>query len=930
MSSINVSNLANGVFNVVKTVTANATFDTTIRAIIQERVDSATGKYKIQYQDSVFYAFTEDTKTIYAKGTEVFVLVPENDFTQEKRIIGSVKKLGTEYAASYQYEQRYKKIGAAQFLIKESIQWPVVGEGYSQTISTVDINFLKYLQNNDTSGLWIEGVFTTSDSLSYQKNAQYGLQLQITLVNSEKIILEFSSNDFEGNPFSQHEMKQITVWSGVDWKKVKSIDKINSFASGFAATAIPTPSISVKEVKLYAVSTLTDAEIKSPRVELSTPQGLYVPEDGSIVINATLYINLQPQKDWKYYWFRENPLVGQTSKNYHAFGGPQWELINEYLVVDNNSTISNLDSSSLQVWHPSLKEESLFGIAGEFNSEQIKCVIVNPENEVERYEGIITIFNNSWINPYDIVVNNQDYSAVVTVPQDSDIVLSIITQENLDGASIQWYQKPLSELVYSLVKEQEGQTLEVSTNDIVKETSYCAVINGIQSKVVRVTIEAKQELYQLIIYNGNQIFQYDRNGRSPSHPAVTFPTTPLNLSFILYDNIKKDKVEESLLSWEWSWNSNSLIDFLGSTSGSSNNLTGGNPVSLHIKDAWSYETVDNQVTLTVKYNGQELIAQTAFTFSKEGDPGSTYQDITVVIQKNENSYQSLVYKGPSLITDVFPEWRIVTANNADMPFQGSVPSLESETDPWVLVSKYSENNKDYFGYYVQDATLIETIRVKGTPSKFVVYESDGLNPQYATWVFEQKKEDNEWETVEVQYKGPFSEETKNSLKDIIPAAFSVTTAQNNGLIPIEIWLNSIKVGQIVLYAFLNPYVFSTLDAGGSALKINNGESHILSQIALTGSREEDNTFTGLLIGMIGHTDKDKPKQQGLFTFTKGAQTSFIDALTGNAYFGDPAKPILSIQDTRLLLTLGDVQYECAAGEADAQGVIHLVLSPIGS
>ena len=112
MSKFNTSNAANSIVNIIQTSIGNAAFDTTIRAIVQEKVDEATGKFKLQYQDGLFYAFADDVKVNYSKGTEVFVLVPKNDFTQDKRIIGSVKTLGEDYVSVFTYDERYKKLVA--------------------------------------------------------------------------------------------------------------------------------------------------------------------------------------------------------------------------------------------------------------------------------------------------------------------------------------------------------------------------------------------------------------------------------------------------------------------------------------------------------------------------------------------------------------------------------------------------------------------------------------------------------------------------------------------------------------------------------------------------------------------------------------------------------------------------------------------------
>jgi hypothetical protein len=99
-----ISRAASTIIDMASVAIGNASFDTTIRAIVQEKVDNVTGKFKLQYQDSSIYAYVDDVKTVYTKGTEVYVLVPKNDFTSDKRIIGSVKLLGEDYVGVFNYE----------------------------------------------------------------------------------------------------------------------------------------------------------------------------------------------------------------------------------------------------------------------------------------------------------------------------------------------------------------------------------------------------------------------------------------------------------------------------------------------------------------------------------------------------------------------------------------------------------------------------------------------------------------------------------------------------------------------------------------------------------------------------------------------------------------------------------------------------------
>ena len=59
-------------------------FDRTVSAIVVKLEDEATGKYKVRYQDAVYYATTDNLEAKYAKGTEVYVLIPQGDFSKEK------------------------------------------------------------------------------------------------------------------------------------------------------------------------------------------------------------------------------------------------------------------------------------------------------------------------------------------------------------------------------------------------------------------------------------------------------------------------------------------------------------------------------------------------------------------------------------------------------------------------------------------------------------------------------------------------------------------------------------------------------------------------------------------------------------------------------------------------------------------------------
>ena len=76
---------------VANQATSNQNADISIKAIIKSRVDSSTGQYLATYNGGDITIFDIAASTnIYSPGTQVYVLVPEGNFSNKKYIIGAV------------------------------------------------------------------------------------------------------------------------------------------------------------------------------------------------------------------------------------------------------------------------------------------------------------------------------------------------------------------------------------------------------------------------------------------------------------------------------------------------------------------------------------------------------------------------------------------------------------------------------------------------------------------------------------------------------------------------------------------------------------------------------------------------------------------------------------------------------------------------
>jgi hypothetical protein len=66
--------------------------DVTVEADIVKQVNLETGEYKVTYKQNTFSAFSLDVMTVYPLGEQVYVHVPQGDFSATKIIQGRVTR----------------------------------------------------------------------------------------------------------------------------------------------------------------------------------------------------------------------------------------------------------------------------------------------------------------------------------------------------------------------------------------------------------------------------------------------------------------------------------------------------------------------------------------------------------------------------------------------------------------------------------------------------------------------------------------------------------------------------------------------------------------------------------------------------------------------------------------------------------------------
>ena len=94
---------------------------------------------------------------------------------------------------------------------------------------------------------------------------------------------------------------------------------------------------------------------------------------------------------------------------------------------------------------------------------------------------------------------------------------------------------------------------------------------------------------------------------------------------------------------------------------------------------------------------------------------------------------------------------------------------------------------------------------------------------------------------------------------------------------------------VPIYMSLNTFGLASLNAwDGNSVTIDEDEGYIMAPQVGAGKKEDNNTFTGVVMGVAeDYSAGENEHITGLFGYKQGLRSFFLDAESGNAYFGTP-------------------------------------------
>lgn len=918
---------------------ADAGYDKTIQAQVLECLDATTGKYYVQYQDSKFTAYAENIEVVYPINSTVLILIPNNDWTQEKVIVGAKTKKSINYVSNVS-----PYINIEDNLVGEWLEnFGIYGNQKTQVLYDSTTNLIDFdadtfnelaKQNQYIS---IAAMFRTEIPKSQRYNGTYGVK--VTLNNA---VLTFDIDDMIGTPYSfNNNTRQSKVYE-INSETFTNIEKIELFIDFPSGDPVI---VYLSHLELNISRKMDDAEIAGPWLYIiPNYKGTFTSSVDNITLNTEIYIKRQKidssTQPLAYYWFRENLDAVEGHVDYLNYGGKGWQCINSFTPIeyDENGVVSKKNWVTNQSTI-SLKKE-------DFNIKKttIKCVVIYDEETKLNAETII--INNDAPN-YDLKIKStHGENFNFNVEGGNTLTCEIFTREgdnltqiiDVSNYEFTWVKEDVNKSftrVKSWTKGDNQYKVDFSSLRL-NATFKCEVkqiINGVATLLGTTSIKlqnaaAEETLYQLIISNNSQLFKYDASGRSPASSFNTNPQSTLPLDFTLYDatNNPIDKTKISNIQWSYPTKDSFITEVTIGEEPEEGKERLPYPLSFKILSKFNGNySPQEKITLSVVYNGKTYQAEANMLFLKDGDSGTNGTDmfcrIVPVVQPIEkeypmitsldfskntlyNNYKVELYKNGSLIdsNSYTVDWNIWKSETDKALYKFTEAGKIALGDiinnaAGVLKATVNFNGKKYYAAYpliylrYLNETNTPVIKLKyGTGFSEVTYDSNGNFPAY--------KGSNDF-TIEVEnIESPTITWTTSTsqlvidktekLSASISAADSIDglTLNNNIICNID----NIAIMYIPIHMALNKFGLANINEwDGTSVEINEDGEYILTPQIGAGEKDSNNAFTGLVMGKVKTSNIT---DIGLFGYSHGARSIFLDAKTGKAEFGLPDSKII--------------------------------------
>lgn len=928
-----IDNLCQATQIIVDKAIEELKFDKTVTGKIIDNSKANIGEYTIKEGVVEYIAYSENTS--YKIDDAVYVTIPNGDYSQQKMITGKVIINEETYITSNSLDS-FLDITGNLILDKTAIGRLIANHtDISKQEVLIDSQLFDENALVNYTRLAISVDVKTNLNAWKIKEGKYGIRIDISTYDNDEIkTLNFSNKNMFGNVYNFTTFQtQTMIFDISSITNIKSISisfyqEENSFKTN-DGELIPfkddmgfdiAPNLLLKNISLSLGYDKSEFEVGVDKVLLSC--------NDSKVYNKTLeeeyYRSIK--LTW-IHWDEQNNLYPITSETNDFDFDIRWYRYRlsaqavEELAQAYNAETGVFDTDEVQ----QLKEEI----------EQL---------EIQKEQLLANADEEGNLNPEDIIIYDDYLNQIESLSQQKSILLNQIFRDEQGNLISDLYMdnnweyqdvytqlfnyyflpyanREEEQIVAIIIQyDEEGNKTIYKSEPLVFKNANPVLENSSANSGLKLTFMDETE--------GNY-FIYNKNNR------ITDLRESVKIRTIKVDLVQNTGLETSLLDenciikWTYPENeSNTMIQVIE---------TNNNELTYKIKETYSSWQVENTIACEIVKDGESFYGSQSLNFGIAGTNGS---DATLVISFTNNkrtleSNGSFYYQ--RAIQAHSPEsvqFKLELFNSKGKLIELSDKCtvtwhLEGLNGDWEIstdVTEEGNNDLPILWGGISDAILIPPISgfeindhliLVATVTGYTNYPLVTKFPIPITANVEDFNYINgPTEVIYSTVGSPIAFDTPyklftcgnavhTSAKWIISngGKYTGTLSENNILQPLIIYMpdapkygvlatiNEVPVWYQPILVMQNAFGSTTLNNwSGKTIELNEDEGTIVSPAIAAGKKEDDNSFSGIMMGdwSVSDTSQEISAQTGLYGFHKGA-VSFAFTEDGKGFIGKSGK-----------------------------------------
>ncbi len=876
-------------------------FDETIVCTIVDASDRANGRYTVTTNDQIKFVATSE-KTNYVVDQQVYVLIPQGNYENDKTIIGRYSSADDQKPIAYVSPlEKVVPMSANYAEDSENNKWELIANGVEKEITRVFQN-----QNNQDhlyDSFCIKADFKCLLQDYNITHGSYGLLVRIITQNEVIDCRMDARTDMFGNPFAysfyytQEQAYSIKLTAAVEQIAVKfyqtdDFKYLGDEGEILLEASADAPNILMKNLEIYFGYNVETVEDNTVKIFTSDSENYTIPEGKGKDIPYEKTLNLV--------WYNKS-----EDNEYIGFKDGKFDEINAKKPLDEGET------------------GNYYWIEWQINNTQDVWTIIKQD---EKDESRSSIKVNCWLD-YSLT----EFKAIVY--RNGEKYEDTITFKN----------SSLSSIINSMANLNLNLTIHHGENSLSAYPLYGPdgnLINGHKDSTPRkvyVTYESAigAELGSFIL--------------SGAYIKWTIPKnmTMIREAYSLPEGFQREETETEI----------TFSKELGAEYDVENDLT----FVYRISNFYQPTLDNNIIKCEIEKNANKYMAQLALAFSAYGTSGTSFT--LIIAEKNsktaihmgedrpvenfEFTPRSYLYNSEYVLRDTNPNGKGVYSYGTTAPEW----VLDSEANYWEtrnIVEAYrdirwatgsgTDHSVKLKSYYPIACTRLDYLAYS-TPM-YIYYDANGSNPSYFDGFLkiynrntgnvmlnetldlpQGQTNDYRFEELDSAYRwgilhweindegiGQWINKHGNSADTMGPRLTDTPDQSRERLIMPVLFFNGDDNTNIQGfncdyaiclynkdndkdYVFIQPLIITRNQYGSTILnnwdgqiKIDKEGNYILSSMLGAGKKDIENTFSGVLLGEFGKGWGRSDNRIGLYGFHQGAE-SFGFNVDGTAFLG---------------------------------------------